>query len=118
MVFQTAKRIIAIFADRKMAVFVTVGTTEFDLLVDTVLQEDIVAVRPLTYCVFTSQELFKLGYTKMVIQYGRGKERPEQMDVLQMDVSFFRLKPSLNENILSAALVIGHAGKACLGNDR
>ncbi|XP_069104889.1 UDP-N-acetylglucosamine transferase subunit ALG13-like isoform X1 [Argopecten irradians] len=73
-------------------VFVTVGTTEFDKLV-----------------------LEKKGFTHATLQTGKGITEPLCGQVGKVTVEHYRYKPSLQEDISSADLVISHAGAgSCL----
>lgn len=83
-----------------MAALITVGSTRFDALVDTVLTEDCVRA-------FRSR-----GYTQLTIQYGNSRwTRPRREWVEQgIHISAFTFKPSLSEDIKNAELVVSHAG--------
>ncbi|KXJ13617.1 UDP-N-acetylglucosamine transferase subunit ALG13 homolog [Exaiptasia diaphana] len=85
-------------ADEQNLVFVTVGTTSFDRLVET-------ASSP-TIC-----EVFKrLGYKKLLLQIGRGEFEPETCSTGQFTVEYYRYKESIADDIRRASLVISHAG--------
>mmetsp|Transcript_2115 Transcript_2115/g.1960 ORF Transcript_2115/g.1960 Transcript_2115/m.1960 type:complete len:178 (-) Transcript_2115:18-551(-) len=75
--------------------FVTVGTTQFDVLVDAVCHKDFV------------RQLESDGFTKIVIQYGRGKA-PSCASRIPMES--FDFAASLNEYMLSADVILCHAG--------
>lgn len=84
-------------------IFVTVGTTRFDELVDTLSTEN------------TLEELRKLGCQTLIIQLGHGKELPDSVLTLAkskygIDCECYRLKPSILDDIRCADLVISHAG--------
>ncbi|XP_074645268.1 UDP-N-acetylglucosamine transferase subunit ALG13-like isoform X2 [Tubulanus polymorphus] len=79
-------------------VFVTVGTTSFDRLVKTVCSSDI------------CQILKSLGYTKEVLQIGRGTYEPKSSIEEDFSLQFFRYKDSIKADIENASLVISHAG--------
>lgn len=79
-------------------VFVTVGTTSFDALVE------VVSSKPLR------EKLQALGYTTVIIQIGRGKYEPTPVSTPDFDLSYFRYKDSISKDIHSADLVISHAG--------
>jgi len=93
----------------KRVVFVTVGSTKFDALVESVLSEDVM------------QRLRAKGFDRIVVQTGNSLV-PREI-VLQDEDGVFRgeafglqlqtwaFKPSLKEEYESAELVIGHAGK-------
>ncbi|OLP90942.1 UDP-N-acetylglucosamine transferase subunit alg13 [Symbiodinium microadriaticum] len=76
-------------------IFVTVGTTCFDELVRAVDTEAF------------HEKALALGFERLVVQRGRGSHRPRQ---LGLKTESFDLKPSLDEELKSASLVISHAG--------
>ncbi|KER27972.1 hypothetical protein T265_05095 [Opisthorchis viverrini] len=97
------------------SVFVTVGTTLFDQLVE-------VTNEPLFHAA-----LWILGYRYLVVQYGRGTTIPcapsdesVQKAVVELgwpvseayplELSMFRYKPSIQMEIDAASLVISHGG--------
>eukprot|EP00438_Fugacium_kawagutii_P012674 Skav207516 [mRNA] locus=scaffold907:206762:211355:+ [translate_table: standard] len=77
---------------------VTVGTTSFDDLVKEVDSESF------------QEQAKSLGYKSLVVQSGRGTYRLSQRDPPILEVKSFDLKPSLEEEMSSASLVISHAG--------
>lgn len=81
-------------------VFLTVGTTEFDLLIQTTVSHNI--------CKILRQQ----GYTSLVMQIGRGQseliDRPLSLDCPA--VTSYRFKDSIDEDIAAADLIISHAG--------
>lgn len=84
-------------------IFVTVGTTRFDELVDSVVADA------------TFDELRKLGCKSLIIQLGHGKEIPASVLTLAREkygikCECYRLKPTILDDIRSADLVISHAG--------
>lgn len=80
-------------------VFVTVGTTQFDSLIETVTQNKIIKI------------LKQLGYTKLLLQIGRCEFEPEiKTDVKGFIIEYYKYKPTLEEDIEEASLVISHAG--------
>ncbi|XP_055525033.1 UDP-N-acetylglucosamine transferase subunit ALG13 homolog isoform X2 [Wyeomyia smithii] len=81
-------------------VFVTVGTTKFEELIDKVTDPTVV------------NELRRLGCRKLHLQIGRGKRPIISKSVLGSDIElkFFDLKTSIAEDIQQADLVISHAG--------
>lgn len=82
-------------------VFVTVGTTKFDELIESVTQPEIL------------NTLKKLGYNNVTLQIGNGLYEPEESDIIKMNI--YRLKPSIKEDIEKADLIISHAGAgSCL----
>ncbi|CAA7400672.1 unnamed protein product [Spirodela intermedia] len=88
----------------KRIVFVTVGTTSFDALVRAM---DTQAVR---------EELRRRGYTDLLIQMGRGSYIPSKFsgeDGL-VAVDYFTFSPTIADYLLSAELVISHAGSGSI----
>ena len=101
-------------------IFVTVGTTLFDELIENILNEKFLSAA----C--------SHGYSKLIVQYGKGSTRMPKEDegrqrkgetddgtysgVLKIDSSnslfweAYRFKPSLNQDMTSADLIISHAG--------
>eukprot|EP00039_Didymoeca_costata_P011113 m.153306 g.153306 ORF g.153306 m.153306 type:complete len:167 (-) comp15064_c0_seq10:1852-2352(-) len=79
-------------------VFVTVGTTRFDALIEAVCSQD---------CI---RALKKKGYNRVRVQVGRGEARPSFDRLDGVEIEWYDFKPSLERDILNAALVIGHAG--------
>ena len=81
------------------SVFVTVGTTSFDKLIQVVSSDAVV-------------EMFqKLGYSKLELQIGRGEYEPRERDnVNGVELTYFRYKDSIKDHIEQADLVISHAG--------
>ncbi|KXJ77884.1 hypothetical protein RP20_CCG006213 [Aedes albopictus] len=81
-------------------VFVTVGTTQFEDLIDTVIDAPVIS------------ELRRMGCRKLVLQIGRGKDPKIDKELLGNDVEvrFYDLKASIAEDIQQADLVISHAG--------
>jgi len=80
-------------------VFVTVGTTYFDELIQKFDQENIL------------KALSDFGYNKIIFQVGKGTYEPinyKKFDKLQGEV--FKYKPSLIDDLKSAHLVMSHCG--------
>ncbi|XP_071614332.1 UDP-N-acetylglucosamine transferase subunit ALG13 [Heliangelus exortis] len=85
------------------SVFVTVGTTSFDDLIETVCSPE------------TLQVLQNRGYQKLVLQVGRGALEPVPGSIQAVAVEVFRFKDSVAEELRRADLVISHAGAgSCL----
>ncbi|XP_062997941.1 UDP-N-acetylglucosamine transferase subunit ALG13 homolog [Elgaria multicarinata webbii] len=83
--------------------FVTVGTTSFDDLVTAVTTPEALQV------------LQDLGYSKLVLQVGRGTVCPDSVSSATFILEVFRFKNSLAEDVQTADLVISHAGAgSCL----
>jgi len=83
-----------------MQAFVTVGSTKFDDLIDTVVSEDFLA------------RLSASGYTRLVVQYGNSQLRQPFRNETSHDIEVIAwpFKPNLSEEYLAADLVISHAG--------
>jgi UDP-N-acetylglucosamine:LPS N-acetylglucosamine transferase len=83
------------------SVFVTVGSTSFDKLIKTIDKIEFI------------EELQKQGFSKLIVQYGRGTYIPSC--TLNSDQNFsceyYRFKDSIKPDIDNASLVISHAGK-------
>ena len=82
---------------RERTVFATVGTTQFDALVDKLVSTEVTHL------------LAQQGYTRLVIQFGRGAE-PELPTTPAIPVEYYRFKDSLAADMHSAALIVSHAG--------
>ena len=81
--------------------FVTVGTTLFDALVQAVTSEKVL------------QMLADLGFTKMIVQYGKGQEpnnNTVNMPDMPIQVEVYNFKATLADDLQCADVVIGHAG--------
>ncbi|KAF7322866.1 UDP-N-acetylglucosamine transferase subunit ALG13 [Mycena chlorophos] len=81
-----------------MLVFVTVGTFQFDALVDAVLDPALL------------KALRNKGYTRLVVQYGLYKEPNAPTEREGVQIELWPAKPSLSADFERADLVIGHAG--------
>jgi beta-1,4-N-acetylglucosaminyltransferase len=98
-------------------VFVTVGSTKFEQLIDAILQPDILKL------------LKSLLYNKIILQIGNGKHdgddllrfKEDQFNIQtgpeirracreRMEIVAYRYKSSIKEDIVEADLVISHAG--------
>lgn len=84
-------------------IFVTVGTTKFDELVNCLSST------------VTLDELRRIGCKKLLIQIGSGEEISKEIiasvrNTHQIEICFYRLKPNIAEDIASADLIISHAG--------
>ncbi|KAG0479560.1 hypothetical protein HPP92_010418 [Vanilla planifolia] len=88
----------------KKVVFVTVGTTCFDALVKSVDSQNV------------RDELWKRGYTDLLIQMGRGCYIPSKIseEACSLNVDFFTFSPSIADYLRSASLVISHAGSGSI----
>lgn len=82
--------------------FITVGTTEFDELVK--------VVDTLEFLETASAS----GFGKLILQHGRGTYEPQILikedHGLKIDVEVYRFKPTLDDDMSSADLIISHCG--------
>ena len=79
--------------------FVTVGTTRFDELVEAVTT------------IQSLQWMDKEGFTHLIIQYGAGNEPIYPPDeTLNVQVESYDFRPSLKQDMERADLVLSHAG--------
>lgn len=84
-------------------VFVTVGTTRFDELIESVTSSEV------------TQVLKARGYTRLVLQVGSGSFLPDADSCAPLSVEAFRFKDSIAADMRQADLVISHAGAgSCL----
>ncbi len=79
-------------------VFVTVGTTRFDELISSVQTSECLS------------ELSRQKFSRMVLQFGNGDKPTLPDDTHSIEISSFRFKPSLKEDMAAARLIISHAG--------
>jgi UDP-N-acetylglucosamine transferase subunit ALG13 len=88
------------FALHPMQGFVTVGSTRFDDLIDTVASEGFLA------------RLSANGFTSLVVQYGNSNLRQSFREGTShgVKVTAWSFKPDLSEEYLAADLIISHAG--------
>uniref|UniRef100_A0A8D8YJ68 UDP-N-acetylglucosamine transferase subunit ALG13 n=1 Tax=Cacopsylla melanoneura TaxID=428564 RepID=A0A8D8YJ68_9HEMI len=87
--------------DFKMAlsqVLVTVGTTNFDDLIDKTQSDEVLQI------------LKSKGCKKLIIQFGNGKIEPQVEHSDDFTVDSYDYKSSLADDIKSSDLVISHAG--------
>ncbi|KNC85750.1 hypothetical protein SARC_02089 [Sphaeroforma arctica JP610] len=86
--------------------FVTVGSTEFDKLIDAVLADEVLL------------ELKRRGIQRLLLQIGRGSEDSVReccaANNTAIPITYYRFKSSLLEDISSADLVISHAGSGTI----
>nr|CAG4649861.1 EOG090X0KOU [Scapholeberis mucronata] len=83
-------------------VFVTVGTTQFNELIEQVLHPE------------TLEILEQDDFTHLILQIGTGinPTLPERVNG-KLNISWYRLKDSIASDIEAASLVISHAGAGC-----
>lgn len=104
--------------DKDKIAFVTVGSTQFDALVDAVLGSQVIEV--LQACKFT-RLVIQAGKSPIHIEsatvpISNGGSEIWRVNVRGLDAEIWRFKPSLQTDFRSADLVICHAG-AITGND-
>lgn len=78
-------------------VYVTVGTTQFESLIDALLEADVLAL------------LAAQGYRRLRMQVGRGRE-PALPAGAPLAIEWYRFKDSLAGDMHEASLLISHAG--------
>jgi UDP-N-acetylglucosamine transferase subunit ALG13 len=84
----------------EMMLFVTVGTTEFDELLDEI------------DCDAFYNLLKELGYSKVIYQFGRGKHIPQsRKDITIVTLDF---TPSISDFFAAADTIISHCGAGTL----
>eukprot|EP01035_Chromulina_nebulosa_P022176 gene22176-28712_t len=87
-----------------MSVFITVGTTEFDALIEVCdnNRESFV------------EQLIRLGIRKITLQIGRGLKEPKQLEeccsMHEVEFHCFRFKDNLDQEMDEADLIISHCG--------
>lgn len=79
-------------------VFVTVGTTQFDDLIDSVNSSQ------------TASRLEDLGCTHLTVQFGAGKQPDFSIHYQNILTESFAYKKSIQPDVVAADLVISHAG--------
>ena len=95
--------------EKDKIVFVTVGTTQFNELIEAVSQESFL------------HQLVQDGFTKLIIQYGRGTPPPSSLNnderqqksmggSNRITVEWFDFSPSLQSYMSCASVIVCHAG--------
>lgn len=79
-------------------IFVTVGTTQFDKLIEAVTSK--VAL----------DWMVSRGYTSLRIQYGKGKKPSVESNGVPIAIEAYDFLPSLDNDMRKADLIISHAG--------
>jgi UDP-N-acetylglucosamine transferase subunit ALG13 len=83
-------------------IFVTVGTTEFDSLIQAI--DNISFLR----------KVKEAGYTSLCIQFGRGSHQPDFLvkngGSMGLAVEIYRFKPNLDFDMATADVIISHCG--------
>lgn len=87
---------------KEKTLFVMVGTTQFQELIQTVSHPD------------TLKVIEQLGFRHVKLQIGQGEEPELESNNTSVNVEFFRRKPSVAKDIEDADLVISHAGAGCV----
>jgi len=87
-----------------MTAFVTVGSTKFDLLVESVLSIECLGA------------LERRGYGTLIIQYGNSQL--PTIPQSKVSVTAYKFKQSLAQDIRQADVVISHAGMRLMNWDR
>jgi beta-1,4-N-acetylglucosaminyltransferase len=84
---------------KQRTIFVTVGTTLFEALIEAVIKDDAL------------KWMADNGYTNLIVQYGKGK-RPAlpAASPANVQVEVYDFKPNLSDDMKRADLIIGHAG--------
>ena len=93
---------------RGLTMFVTVGSTSFDELINKILEED------------TINQILKLGFTKLIMQTGNSQYDQKRLDQLrvdlianpnnELDLELYDYKSSISVDIDRADVIVGHAG--------
>lgn len=89
---------------RGLTLFVTVGSTKFDKLIDKLL----------SWSPDSAKQLTHLGFARLLIQAGRSEHDPQQVAQLMKnyntEIEIYDYKNSIIDDIKAADVVIGHAG--------
>jgi beta-1,4-N-acetylglucosaminyltransferase len=89
-----------------MNVFVTVGTTEFDELLNVLVTPKVI------------NSLIGYGFTSMTVQKGQGKFTLDlttlSNEFPKFTVTIYDKKPSLDEDMRKSDLIISHGGSGCI----
>lgn len=87
---------------RGLTVFVTVGSTKFDKLINKVISNE------------TGSQLIELGFNRLILQVGESSYDKSQVETLQsdfnLDIEIYKYKSSILEDIERADVVVGHGG--------
>jgi beta-1,4-N-acetylglucosaminyltransferase len=78
--------------------FVTVGTTQFDLLIETIVHDTNV-IQTLVDCLHIDKLILQIGNSQM-----------PTYDNLPIEIEYYKYKDSIENDIQQADLVISHAG--------
>lgn len=84
-------------------VFITVGTTRFDLLCESIMKSSVLSA------------LKKIGCKEVTFQIGNSDAEPGSYEKEDVKLSLYRFKDNIQEDIKNSDLVISHAGAgSCL----
>jgi beta-1,4-N-acetylglucosaminyltransferase len=89
-------------SSKKKTILVTVGTTQFDDLVQCMTADQAL------------QSMANLGYHRLLIQYGKGLRPSNISTKYGMEMICYDFKSSLQEDMLQADLILSHAGAGTL----
>lgn len=90
-------------SEKYTKVFVTVGTTRFDLLCEYVMKPPVLSA------------LKKIGCKEVMLQIGNSDLEPGSYEKEGIKLSLYRFKDNIQEDIKNSDLVISHAGAgSCL----
>lgn len=84
--------------------FVTVGSTRFDELIERILRDESIS------------QLMELGFTKMILQIGSSNYNDQRLEEVRqecadsLDIELYSYKQSISEDIERADVIVGHAG--------
>lgn len=85
-----------------LTLFVTVGSTRFDKLINEILSENSV------------EHMTSLGFNRLVLQVGKSEYDPKHvaslMDKYNINIEAYDYKSSIHDDIQAADVVVGHAG--------
>lgn len=93
---------------RGLTMFVTVGSTKFDDLVERILSDD------------TVNQIVELGFTKLILQVGSSQYDSKKVEQLRevsskdtsqkLVIELYNYKDSIDEDIERSDVIVGHAG--------
>jgi beta-1,4-N-acetylglucosaminyltransferase len=93
-----SKKLYQAMSGQERTIFVTVGTTLFEALIEAAIKEEAL------------KWMEDNGYTKLIIQYGKGKRPTLPASTANVQVEVYDFKPNLSDDMERADLIIGHAG--------
>lgn len=93
-----------------MSLFITVGSTGFDTLISQATSQEFLT------------SLVSLGITKVRVQYGSSEnifiKNIQSYDGPRIDITGYRYKASITEEMEEADIIISHAGISILSLDK